>query len=75
MRNINYQKIILNTIATVGLVGMAVVAPNALQILKQFSPKKKTWTNEKYYMNRSIDKLLEKGFVRKVKKGSRFGYL
>jgi len=49
---------------------MAVVAPNALQILKQFSPKKKTWTNEKYYMNRSIDKLLEKGFVRKVKKGS-----
>src|SRR3989339_477805 len=70
MKNINYQKIILSTIAITGLVGMAVLAPNALQSLKMFLPKKKGWSKEKYYMNNSVKTLLKKGLIKKVKKGS-----
>ncbi|MDD2935452.1 MAG: hypothetical protein PHX25_03180 [Candidatus Pacebacteria bacterium] len=66
--NINYQKIILNTVATVGLIGIAVVAPNILQVIKQLSPKKKKWVNERYYLNRSVEKLLEKGYLKKTRK-------
>ena len=70
MSNINYQKIILNTIATVGLIGVAVVAPNALQVVKQFSPNKKKWVNEKYYLNETVKKLLKKGLIKKIRKGN-----
>ncbi|MDD2935296.1 MAG: hypothetical protein PHX25_02360 [Candidatus Pacebacteria bacterium] len=70
MSNINFQKIILNTIATVGLIGVAVVAPNILQVAKQLSPKKKKWVRETYYMNDSIKNLLEKGLIEKIKKGN-----
>ena len=70
MSNINIQKIILTTVATVGLIGVALLAPNALQVVKQFSPKKKKWVKEKYYMNNSIKTLLLKGLIKKVKKGN-----
>ena len=58
MKHINVQKVILNTIAVAGLIGVAVLAPNALQVVKQFTPKKKKWTRETYYMNDSIENLL-----------------
>ncbi|MDD2934904.1 MAG: CRISPR-associated endonuclease Cas2 [Candidatus Pacebacteria bacterium] len=70
MSNINYQKIILKTVVAVGLIGIAVVAPNALQVVKQFSPNKKKWVNERYYLSETIKKLLEKGLLEKVRKGN-----
>ncbi|AKM84323.1 TPA: hypothetical protein DCZ46_03165 [Candidatus Campbellbacteria bacterium] len=68
-KNINIQKIILTTVATAGLIGVAIVAPNALQVIKQFSPNKKRWVKEKYNMNESIKNLLRKGMLEKVRKG------
>ncbi|MBU4479971.1 hypothetical protein KKG48_00820 [Patescibacteria group bacterium] len=70
MGNINFQKVILKTIATAGLISIVVLAPNALQIIKQFSPKKKKWIREKYYMNNSIRNMLRKGLIQKVRKGN-----
>ena len=70
MANINFQKIILNTVAVAGLISIVVLAPNALQVAKQFSPKKKKWIRETYYMNDSIENLLEKGLIEKVRKGN-----
>ncbi|AKM84089.1 TPA: hypothetical protein DCZ46_00055 [Candidatus Campbellbacteria bacterium] len=70
MKHINVQKVILNTVAVAGLIGVAVLAPNALQVVKQFTPKKKKWTRETYYMNDSIENLLEKGLIEKVRKGN-----
>ncbi|MDD2935306.1 MAG: hypothetical protein PHX25_02410 [Candidatus Pacebacteria bacterium] len=70
MNNINYKKIILTTVATVGLIGVAVVAPNVLQVIKQISPKKKKFIREKYYTNKIIEKMLKDGLFSKVRKGN-----
>lgn len=61
-RKENIQKAILSGIATVGLLSMAVVAPNALQVLKFFGiePKNK-W--QKYNVNHSIKRLKDRGLI------------
>ena len=62
IRRENVQKAILSGIAAVGLLGVAVLAPNALQALKFFGiePKSK-W--QKYNINHSIKKLKENGLI------------
>jgi len=71
MRNnkINIKKIILATVATAGLVGVAVVAPNILQVIDQISGKKKY--SRKIYVNKTIDKMLREGKIEFVKKGDK----
>ena len=73
-KNINVQKIILATVATVGLIGIAVVAPNALQIIGQFSKKRKYKGKDQiYYLNRSVKNLTKKGLIRiEIKDGKKF---
>ncbi|MDD2934975.1 MAG: CRISPR-associated endonuclease Cas2 [Candidatus Pacebacteria bacterium] len=73
-KNINVQKIILATVATVGLVGVAVLAPNVLQVFGQFSGKKKYRKgDQKYYLNKSIKNLVQKGnLVWEEKNGKKF---
>lgn len=56
--NLNIQKIVLTTVATVGLISIAVLAPNILQVFKQFS---KDTRNRKNYLNKSIKNLIQKG--------------
>jgi DNA-binding transcriptional regulator PaaX len=58
----NIQKAILSGIAAVGLLSVAVLAPNALQALKFFGiePKNK-W--QKYNINHSIKRLKEHGLI------------
>jgi CRISPR-associated endonuclease Cas2 len=66
--NINIQKIILSTVAIVGIMSVAVVAPNALQVIGKFSKKNKR--HRKYYINTSIKNLLNRGkFIRLTEKG------
>ena len=60
-KNINIQKIIFTTVATAGLISIAVLAPNVLQIFKQFSKKESRYRNN--YLNKSIQNLLIKGFI------------
>ena len=66
---INFQKIALTSIATVGLIGVAVLAPNILQVARQFSNNKKY--NRKDYINRAISNLIEKDFIRLQKKNGK----
>ncbi|MFC1623548.1 CRISPR-associated endonuclease Cas2 [Patescibacteria group bacterium] len=56
------KKIVLTTIATVGLVSVAVMAPNALQALKMFSNNTKY--NKKQYLSKVIQNLLNKELIK-----------
>ncbi|OGD68414.1 hypothetical protein A2996_03555 [Candidatus Campbellbacteria bacterium RIFCSPLOWO2_01_FULL_34_15] len=78
-KKVNLKKIILTTIATAGLLSVVILAPNALQVLEQFSGKKKY--HRKKRLNGAIENLLRKDliefetkngkkFVRLTKKGS-----
>ncbi len=58
----NIQKIILSSIATVGILSVALLAPNALQALKPLGLDKK-FKNFKYDTNRSLSKLISLGLV------------
>ena len=58
----NIQKAILSGIAAVGLLSMAVLAPNALQALKFFGIEPKTkW--QKYNVNHSFKRLKDHGLI------------
>ncbi len=62
VRRENIQKAILSSIAVVGLLSMAVLAPNALQALKFFGIEPKTkW--QKYNINHSIKRLKENSLI------------
>lgn len=58
----NIQKAILSGIAAVGLLSVAVLAPNALQTLKFFGIEPKTkW--QKYNISHSIKRLKDQGLI------------
>src|SRR3989344_3769127 len=61
-RKANIQKAILSGIAAVGILSVAVLAPNALQALKFFGiePKSK-W--QKYNINHSVKRLKDQGLI------------
>lgn len=61
MKKIPVQKILLTTIAVGGLLSVAVLAPNALKVIKQFSGGKDY--NRKKYLNNSIGRLEKDGLV------------
>jgi len=58
----NIQKIILNSIATAGILSVALLAPNVLSVLRPFVLDKKS-KNFKYNTNRSLSRLLLLGLV------------
>ena len=59
-QKIDIGSVILKTIAVAGVLSIAVLAPNALQILDQFGYGKKRYP---FYINRSLQGLERKGFV------------
>jgi len=63
----NIQKVILRSIATAGILSVALIAPNSLQILKSFGIDKKL-KNFKNDANRSLSGLLSSGLVVFVEK-------
>ncbi|HEY4493287.1 MAG TPA: hypothetical protein VJB98_01570 [Candidatus Paceibacterota bacterium] len=60
---------ILYSVGVVGFLAVAVMAPNALQILGIDESKRKEW-----YMHRVAQDLVDRGLLKKVKKGNRTGY-
>jgi len=60
---IDYKRIILMTVATAGILSMAVLAPNALQVLKPFLKNKKKY-NLKYYLNQKTKNLIKDGLLK-----------
>ncbi|MBU4480284.1 hypothetical protein KKG48_02480 [Patescibacteria group bacterium] len=78
IKNISIQKIVLSTIAVVGLMGVVVLAPNVLQVYRQFSGKKYRKYDQERNVDTAIKGLLKKGlikfdnnFVRLTKKGEK----
>ncbi|KKR79849.1 MAG: repressor [Candidatus Nomurabacteria bacterium GW2011_GWA2_40_9] len=59
----NIQKIILNTIFAAGILGVMVVAPNVLSVIKQIEKGIKRKKNLKYSINSSFVRLREKGLI------------
>ena len=60
-RKANLKKIILKTIATTGLIGIAIVAPNVLVAMKKLGmlPKKR----QEEFINASRNRLIKEGFL------------
>lgn len=63
-KKVNIQKILLGTIATAGILSLALLAPNALQILRILDGGKTRRKNPKYIFGTAFEKLLEKDFIR-----------
>ncbi len=69
---IDFKKIILMTVATAGILTVAVLAPNALQVLGPFLKNKKKY-NLKYYLNQKTKKLVTDGLLKiDTKDGKQF---
>jgi len=62
MERVPVKKIILTTIAVAGVLSVAVLAPNVLQVIKQFSGRE--GYRKKKYLNNSVGRLLKKGYVK-----------
>ena len=70
-RRTNIQKVVLRTVATAGLLSVALFAPNALQVLRMFDGGKGRRLNPKYLIGNAFEKLLAINFIEFVntKKG------
>lgn len=73
MRNdIDFKRIILMTVATAGILTVAVFAPNVLQVLKPFLKHKKKY-NFKYYLNQKAKQLTKEGLLKiEIENGKQF---
>ena len=72
IRATKIQKVVLQTIATAGLLSVALLTPNALQALKMFGLNKVTKKNKEHSINTSRKRLIEKGLVEYSKNGMLF---
>ena len=55
---VDLKKVILKTVATAGVLAMAILAPNAIQILRPFIKNKRKY-NSKYYLNKKAKENLK----------------
>ncbi len=63
-RRTNIQHVLLHTIASAGVLSVALLAPNALQVLRMFDAGKARQMNPKYLFGSAFEKLLQKGMVK-----------
>ncbi len=59
----NIQHVLLHTIAGVGVLSVALLAPNAFQVLRMFDGGKKRMQNPKYLFGTAFEKLLIKNLI------------
>lgn len=59
----NIQKIILSIIFSAGIIGVAIVAPNVLSVIKQIEGDSKRKKNIKYSINDSFGRLVQKELI------------
>ncbi|MFH1454844.1 MAG: hypothetical protein ABIF22_00755 [bacterium] len=72
IRATKIQKVVLQTIATAGLLSVALLAPNALQALKMFSHNKTKKKNKERSINNSRKRLIDMGLVKYSENGMLF---
>jgi CRISPR-associated endonuclease Cas2 len=63
VRNSKIQKIILTSLYTAGVLGVAALMPNTVSLLKYLDPNKKKKGDPRYRVNRVIARLRERGLV------------
>lgn len=63
VRNTKIQKVVLKSLATAGFLSIALLAPNALQMLKLFDTKKYRKHSQKYTINSALGRLAVAGLV------------
>jgi CRISPR/Cas system-associated endoribonuclease Cas2 len=63
-RRTNIQHVLLHTIAGAGILSVALLAPNALQVLRMFDSAKARRMDPKYLFGSAFEKLLIKDMVR-----------
>lgn len=74
-KNLDYKEIILKSVLTVGIIGVALIAPNALQVIK-FLEKDKGYKERKYSLNKKIFILQKQGYIYFVNRdGKKFATL
>lgn len=56
--------ILLASIATAGIISVAMIAPNATQLIKNFIPEDEMKRHYKYRANHSLKKLIADGYVK-----------
>lgn len=69
IRNTKIQKVVLGAIATAGVLSVALLAPNALQMLKLFNLDKKILRDKNHAINLSRDRLIKNGLIKYSKEG------
>jgi DNA-binding transcriptional regulator PaaX len=63
IRTTKIQSVVLQTIATAGIISVALLAPNALKCINVFGLNKLSLINKKRTINGSRDRLVKKGLV------------
>ena len=63
IRKTKIQRAVLNSIFAVGVISVALLAPNAMTILKYFDGGKKRKNNPKYLINKTARRLQERGLI------------
>ena len=71
LRRTKISKIILGTLAVVGLMSVALTAPNTIQILKMFESGKKRKTRYDYRVRTALSRLIDEGSIRKIERDGR----
>lgn len=69
IRATKIQKAVLQTISAAGILSIALLAPNALKMLKIFDLNKKNKLNKERSINNSRKRLIEKGLVQYTDNG------
>lgn len=69
IRNTKIQKAVLETIAVTGIISVALLAPNALQMLKLLDLDKKLLRDKRHAINLSRDRLIKNGLIEYNKEG------
>ncbi len=69
---IDIEGLILKSLALTGLVTIAILAPNALQLLKYLDKNKHRRKNPKYLIDDALSRLIDKKYIEISKKGKLF---
>lgn len=69
---IDIEGLILKSLALTGLVTVAILAPNALQLLKYLDKNKHRKKNPKYLIDGALSRLFDKRYIEISKKGQLF---
>jgi CRISPR/Cas system-associated endoribonuclease Cas2 len=70
-RNTNIRHVLLHTVAIAGVLSVAVLAPNALRVIKMFDKGKARRMNPKYLFAPTFQKLIAKGHLEFVTKNGK----